>query len=89
LIIDNFFRYKVAKVQRDKGFLNPKKEFYLSISTKEKSPQVIPHQESNLCQASRGDFSFVEMTQILVIKDEILSLKTFVQKNFEIATLNL
>ncbi|RYJ39856.1 hypothetical protein NU08_0612 [Flavobacterium anhuiense] len=32
------------------------------ISTKEKSPQVTPQQLSNLCRASSGDFSFVEMT---------------------------
>ena len=32
------------------------------ISTKENSPQVTPQRESNLCRASRGDFSFVEMT---------------------------
>jgi len=33
------------------------------ISTKEKSPQVTPQREPNLCRASCGDFSFVEMTK--------------------------
>ena len=34
----------------------------LVISTEEKSPQVTPQRESNLCRASCGDFSSVEMT---------------------------
>jgi hypothetical protein len=31
------------------------------ISSNEKSPQVIPQRDSNLCRVSRGDFSFLEM----------------------------
>ncbi|RED23320.1 hypothetical protein BD847_2368 [Flavobacterium cutihirudinis] len=36
------------------------------ISTKEKSPQATPQSKPNLCRASRGDFSFVEMTNVAV-----------------------
>ena len=41
----------------------------LVISTKEKSPQVAPQREVNLCRVSRGDFSFVEMTKTGVKKE--------------------
>jgi len=39
-----------------------KKSHNIVISTKEKSSQVTPQRKFNLSRASRGDFSFVEMT---------------------------
>jgi hypothetical protein len=57
---------KSQKEQNRKGFVISTKETRAIANRRSKSPQVTPQRESNLCRASREDFSFAEMTRLCV-----------------------